>query len=162
MLNEQKGKADYSESRKKSCVLRVGKIASGDRGNTYQRNWHSNKESIVSKPINTVLSLRILHFQILESNTLLLMMPIKLQKIWFYLHKLPVLPVLWKYFFPFFFLIYFMKNEIKVFISYTLVSKTIEKQEIIIILLKIWSKHWQEIYIRLALGIKPTECSICN
>lgn len=80
MLNEQKGKADYSESRKKSHVLRVGKIASGDRGNTYQRNWHSNKESIISKPINTVLSLRILHIQISESNTSLLMMPIKLQK----------------------------------------------------------------------------------
>lgn len=48
MLNEQKGKADYSESRKKkSHVLCVGKIASGDRGNTYQRNWHSNKESII-------------------------------------------------------------------------------------------------------------------
>ena len=69
MLNEQKQKLIIQKAEKKSHVLHVGKIASGDRGNTYQRNWHSNKESIISKPINNVLSLGILHIQILGSNT---------------------------------------------------------------------------------------------
>lgn len=70
MLNEQKEKLIIQKAeKKKSHVLRVGKIASGDRGNTYQRNWHSNKESIISKPINNMLSLGILHNQIPGSNT---------------------------------------------------------------------------------------------
>lgn len=69
MLNEQKEKLIIQKAEKKSHVLRVGKIASGDRGNTYQRNWHSNKESIISKPTNNVLSLGILHIQVLGSNT---------------------------------------------------------------------------------------------
>lgn len=69
MLNEQKEKLIIQKAEKKSHVLCVGKIASGDRGNTYQRNWQSNKESIISKLINNMLSLAILHNQILGSNT---------------------------------------------------------------------------------------------
>lgn len=71
MLNEQKEKLiiQKTEKKKKSHVLCVGKMASGDRGNTYQRNWHSNKESIISKLINNMLSLGVLHNQILRKNT---------------------------------------------------------------------------------------------